>query len=113
MSVSQGSRSTIFPFVGAADRIPLAPSPRATKAAATDAAGRTLADRAPPRTIFALHLVNGEHYSGAERVQDLPAVEKWLVHAERVRREIVEQRPPADAAAQIDHYLYGHPKRPE
>ncbi len=26
-----------------------------------------------PRTIFALHLVNGEHYSGAERVQDLLA----------------------------------------
>ncbi len=28
---------------------------------------------APPRSIFALHLVNGEHYSGAERVQDLLA----------------------------------------
>ncbi len=27
----------------------------------------------PPRSIFALHLVNGEHYSGAERVQDLLA----------------------------------------
>jgi glycosyltransferase involved in cell wall biosynthesis len=28
---------------------------------------------APPRSIFAMHLVNGEHYSGAERVQDLLA----------------------------------------
>jgi glycosyltransferase involved in cell wall biosynthesis len=28
---------------------------------------------APPKSIFALHLVNGEHYSGAERVQDLLA----------------------------------------
>jgi len=28
---------------------------------------------APPQSIFALHLVNGEHYSGAERVQDLLA----------------------------------------
>lgn len=28
---------------------------------------------APPRTIRVLHLVNGEHYSGAERVQDLLA----------------------------------------
>src|SRR6185295_11667305 len=27
----------------------------------------------PPQSIFALHLVNGEHYSGAERVQDLLA----------------------------------------
>lgn len=27
----------------------------------------------PPRTIRVLHLVNGEHYSGAERVQDLLA----------------------------------------
>jgi glycosyltransferase involved in cell wall biosynthesis len=28
---------------------------------------------APPKTIQVLHLVNGEHYSGAERVQDLLA----------------------------------------
>ncbi len=28
---------------------------------------------AVPQSIFALHLVNGEHYSGAERVQDLLA----------------------------------------
>ena len=28
---------------------------------------------APQQSIFALHLVNGEHYSGAERVQDLLA----------------------------------------
>lgn len=28
---------------------------------------------APPKSVFALHLVNGEHYSGAERVQDLLA----------------------------------------
>ena len=28
---------------------------------------------APPQSVFALHLVNGEHYSGAERVQDLLA----------------------------------------
>jgi glycosyltransferase involved in cell wall biosynthesis len=28
---------------------------------------------APAQSIFALHLVNGEHYSGAERVQDLLA----------------------------------------
>jgi glycosyltransferase involved in cell wall biosynthesis len=33
---------------------------------------------APSRTIRALHLVNGEHYSGAERVQDLLA--KQLPH---------------------------------
>lgn len=33
---------------------------------------------APPRNIRALHLVNGEHYSGAERVQDLLA--KQLPH---------------------------------
>lgn len=30
-------------------------------------------DAAPTDSIFALHLVNGEHYSGAERVQDLLA----------------------------------------
>ncbi len=30
---------------------------------------------AQPRTIRALHLVNGEHYSGAERVQDLLAAQ--------------------------------------
>lgn len=28
---------------------------------------------APPQSIFAMHLINGEHYSGAERVQDLLA----------------------------------------
>ncbi len=33
----------------------------------------TSGDSAPPQSIFALHLVNGEHYSGAERVQDLLA----------------------------------------
>ena len=27
-----------------------------------------------------------------ELLEDLPAVEKWLVHAERVRQEILEQR---------------------
>src|SRR4051812_38856111 len=31
------------------------------------------APSAPGASIFALHLVNGEHYSGAERVQDLLA----------------------------------------
>jgi glycosyltransferase involved in cell wall biosynthesis len=31
------------------------------------------ADSSLPQSIFALHLVNGEHYSGAERVQDLLA----------------------------------------
>ncbi len=30
---------------------------------------------APPQTIRALHVVNGEHYSGAERVQDLLATQ--------------------------------------
>jgi glycosyltransferase involved in cell wall biosynthesis len=34
---------------------------------------REVQQTAPPQTIFALHLVNGEHYSGAERVQDLLA----------------------------------------
>jgi glycosyltransferase involved in cell wall biosynthesis len=34
---------------------------------------RTVEPAAPQPSIFALHLVNGEHYSGAERVQDLLA----------------------------------------
>jgi carbonic anhydrase len=33
-----------------------------------------------------------------ELIEGLPAVEKWLVHAERVRQEIVDQRVPADRA---------------
>ncbi len=32
-----------------------------------------------------------------ELVQDLPSVERWLVHAERVRQEILDERLPADA----------------
>lgn len=41
----------------------------------TPGAGQRQAElpAAPPQSIFALHLVNGEHYSGAERVQDLLA----------------------------------------
>jgi glycosyltransferase involved in cell wall biosynthesis len=34
---------------------------------------RSASTAAPGQSIFALHLVNGEHYSGAERVQDLLA----------------------------------------
>lgn len=36
-------------------------------------ATRLAPSAAPSKSIFALHLVNGEHYSGAERVQDLLA----------------------------------------
>ena len=38
-----------------------------------DDAERAVESSAPAATIHALHLVNGEHYSGAERVQDLLA----------------------------------------
>jgi glycosyltransferase involved in cell wall biosynthesis len=49
------------------------PSPRSTELTT----GQPLVP-CPPATIRALHLVNGEHYSGAERVQDLLA--KQLPH---------------------------------
>src|SRR5262245_46032897 len=51
--------------------VPVLPLPGAGK---TGTGGREDASSAPPQpSIFALHLVNGEHYSGAERVQDLLA----------------------------------------
>jgi hypothetical protein len=51
-------------------------SPEATACAlpeAPDAMATSLASAAPRQTIRVLHLVNGEHYSGAERVLDLRA----------------------------------------
>jgi glycosyltransferase involved in cell wall biosynthesis len=62
--------STAFPLLGAADPVPLLPFPGAQ---ASVGVSRELTRAAPTRTVFALHLVNGEHYSGAERVQDLLA----------------------------------------
>jgi glycosyltransferase involved in cell wall biosynthesis len=65
--------TTTHEFVGAADTIPLELSRSVPEVATAVGGCPTSPDSAPPRTIFALHLVNGEHYSGAERVQDLLA----------------------------------------
>jgi glycosyltransferase involved in cell wall biosynthesis len=62
--------STAFPLLGATDAIPLLPFPGTQ---AQTSRSRVATPVVPTRTVFALHLVNGEHYSGAERVQDLLA----------------------------------------
>ncbi len=42
----------------------------------------------------------------------LPIWERIAARAAQTPQEEVDKLP-ADGAAQIDHYLYGHPKRPE
>ncbi len=54
-----------------ANVLPFAPASNSTLAA-SDAQG-AVESPLPAATVHALHLVNGEHYSGAERVQDLLA----------------------------------------
>jgi antitoxin component of MazEF toxin-antitoxin module len=66
--------------------------------------------------------------AGVEPGADLVAeVQDGRIVLERPRRPIWEEiialtadippeeldKPPVDGAAQLDHYLYGHPKRPE
>jgi antitoxin component of MazEF toxin-antitoxin module len=48
-------------------------------------------------------------------VLDRPRLPIWERIAARAAQTPAEERDklPADGAAQIDHYLYGHPKRPE
>lgn len=58
------------PFDGA-PFVPVLPLPVAGTTGLSDRHTETASSAAP--SIFALHLVNGEHYSGAERVQDLLA----------------------------------------
>ncbi len=58
----------VFPYAQAADELPIVP---------TVASASADPITAPPclQTARVLHLINGEHYSGAERVQDLLARE--------------------------------------
>jgi glycosyltransferase involved in cell wall biosynthesis len=49
------------------------PLPTLENAAQSEHTNGASATATAPKTIHALHLVNGEHYSGAERVQDLLA----------------------------------------
>ena len=42
----------------------------------------------------------------------LPIWERLAARAAEIPAEELDKLPP-DGAAQIDHYLYGHPKRPE
>jgi antitoxin component of MazEF toxin-antitoxin module len=42
----------------------------------------------------------------------VPIWERLAARAEEIPPEELDKLPP-DGAAQIDHYLYGHPKRPE
>lgn len=69
MSLPTGSDITIWPQVAAAEVVPMVPVSKATD---TNANAHVPVER-KRGSIFALHLVNGEHYSGAERVQDLLA----------------------------------------
>jgi glycosyltransferase involved in cell wall biosynthesis len=67
--------SSISPDVaGFATSVSVLPFPIPLPTSVSNAAGADIGEPiAPPSTIRALHLVNGEHYSGAERVQDLLA----------------------------------------
>src|SRR6188472_2956840 len=58
-----------LPFAGDPDVVPIPQV--ATDRVTRDA--QPAAPSKPTQSIFAMHLVNGEHYSGAERVQDLLA----------------------------------------
>src|SRR5215470_17979229 len=68
MSLPSVSETMGWSQAGATDVVPMAP--------ASSVSAGSNGHVAPSRkqgSIFALHLVNGEHYSGAERVQDLLA----------------------------------------
>src|SRR5262245_41557397 len=70
------SSSVLPDFAGFASSVNVLPFP--ISLAPTDAGDATIRTGAPgfaSTTIRALHLVNGEHYSGAERVQDLLATQ--------------------------------------
>src|SRR5215213_8332590 len=69
MSLPLVSDAASDSFVAGSDVLPI-PFPSATRARTTDSEQARVS---PQGSIFALHLVNGEHYSGAERVQDLLA----------------------------------------
>src|ERR1043165_8721630 len=60
---------TISPFD--APFVPVLPLPGVGKQGLRESHDES--SSSPSRSIFSLHLVNGEHYSGAERVQDLLA----------------------------------------
>lgn len=71
MSSPPSPAATDDPFAASAEMVPVLPLPNA-------AAEHAIAEPdgpapGPAPTIRVLHLVNGEHYSGAERVQDLLA----------------------------------------
>jgi glycosyltransferase involved in cell wall biosynthesis len=63
--------ATDLPLAGGPDVMPILPTPNSGANPGDDA--RQAAKNKKSESIFALHLVNGEHYSGAERVQDLLA----------------------------------------
>ncbi|MEH6413486.1 glycosyltransferase [Pseudomonas sp. CGJS7] len=57
---------------------------------------------APPRPYRVLHLINGEHYAGAERVQDLLALQLprfgWVVDFVCLKRGVFERVREADTS---------------
>jgi glycosyltransferase involved in cell wall biosynthesis len=63
--------STDMPLVGGPDVVPIPLGPKSVGIASGDR--NEASKNGKSSSIFALHLVNGEHYSGAERVQDLLA----------------------------------------
>jgi glycosyltransferase involved in cell wall biosynthesis len=67
------SSSTVPAVAGLATPANVLPFPVLQPTRAINADGTNGKPDAPPSAIRALHLVNGEHYSGAERVQDLLA----------------------------------------
>ncbi|HEX3599608.1 MAG TPA: glycosyltransferase family 4 protein [Lacipirellulaceae bacterium] len=70
MTLPPVSDSILWPLAGES---PVAPIPNDPTRDDANRAGGHAEASAAPKSIFALHLVNGEHYSGAERVQDLLA----------------------------------------
>jgi antitoxin component of MazEF toxin-antitoxin module len=63
----------------------------------------------PPGTELVADVQDGRIVLERRRV---PIWERIAARAAEIPEEELDKLPP-DGAAQIDHYLYGHPKRPE
>src|SRR4051812_13184847 len=70
MTLLSVSGATDLPLASAPNALP---NPLASNSAVASDDARQAGKNKKSESIFALHLVNGEHYSGAERVQDLLA----------------------------------------
>jgi glycosyltransferase involved in cell wall biosynthesis len=71
MSLPLVPETTDLPLAGPADVVPMPARSQSTVSGGADREHAAIGGKRG--SIFALHLVNGEHYSGAERVQDLLA----------------------------------------